>query len=251
MTDNALPSSSHSQLLTTPSYTTDTIEITVTSFGLEQKEDVFNIHTGVLARSSSEILRDLIKPGTSHANPNAVRFDNLSSREFGFYVHWLYSSSLEEDAFATEWNIATSYVLGQEVNLAIAVVNHADFLFLQLKDPVYQNLFIQKAIAWYRDPGNVPKICTIQLLYRQNSATWPLRKLLLDVWCFRGRPKWHISGPFGAPQEFSIDLLRLVLQHRPRKPEIECPWVVKSEEYFVPVEDATSSLKDTAPNTDG
>lgn len=110
----------HDHLLTSTiwgSLTSDVITITIGSFEGDTRPQMFHIHRDVLKGSSSELLKEITKPGTRYPGTKTASLSKHEPRVFAAYSQWLYTGNLAPNTLASDWNIVESYLLGQGVGI--------------------------------------------------------------------------------------------------------------------------------------
>lgn len=126
---------------------------------------------------------------------------------FALYIQWIYRGRIcsSQDMGETEGNreemnlLIEAFVLGEKLqdrDFRDAVI---DSLIQAVDTPDAQNK------KWYPPPA------TVDRAYRATPESSPLRRLLVDMYYFHGRPEWLDEA---SNAEFVRDLARIFLQGR-------------------------------------
>lgn len=201
-----------------------TIEVTV---GLEEAKGSFHIHEDAICDRSS-FFANAMKPewASLRPNPRVIDLPEDDATAFALYQQYIYSrqlpilpDDLDEDSAQTEGyhTLAYAYVLGE-----------------RLMDTAFKNAIASAYVLYARGtpPGKraYPSNEEIRILYDGTGEKSPIRKLLIDIWCCRGKHEW-LDLDADLPKEFLVEVTRALLRARPSLENLSRPWKNEHVQY--------------------
>jgi hypothetical protein len=195
-------------LLTILSIVGETVQILVA------KTVLFSIHKNVLLRSP--FFANALKPEwASMREGRPIDLEDTDSETFAAYGQWLYSHQLNPalmEIAKSDW--AKAYVLGET-----------------LMDLEYQDAVLSALITRCRAEKLFPTGAQIEIVYAGTTQGSPMRKLLVDFFCWAGGEHWAHTGA-ELPTDFTTSVLGELMGKR-RIPQGEKPWVRTPSVYMV------------------
>ena len=159
-------------------------------------------------------------------DPRIIDLPDDDAAAFGLYMQWLYSRKLpilpdspESSGTSAEGyhTLAWAYVLGE-----------------RLMDNEFKNAISDAYVLYAR--GSTPAKChypcneEIRIIYEGTSEKAPIRKLLVDIWCCRGKYEW-IENDSDLPKDFLVGVMKALLKGRRSNENISRPWKTAHEQY--------------------
>lgn len=201
-----------------------TIEVTV---GPEDDKESFYVHEDAIC-DRSEFFRNAMKPewASLRPNPRVIDLPDDDAAAFALYQQWLYTrqlpilpDDLEEDSGSSEGyhTLAYAYVLGE-----------------RLMDIDFKNSIASAYVLYARGtpPGKraYPSNEEIRIIYEGTQERAPIRKLLVDIWCCRGKHEW-IENDADLPKDFLVEVTKALLKARPSLESLSRPWKNQHVQY--------------------
>ena len=201
-----------------------TIEVTV---GPEDAKESFHIHEDAICDRSS-FFSTAMKPewASLRPNPRLIDLPDDDAAAFALYQQYIYSrqlpilpDDLEEDSAQTEGyhTLAYAYVLGE-----------------RLMDTEFKNSVASAYVLYARGtaPGKraYPSNEEIRILYEGTGEKSPIRRLLVDIWCCRGKHEW-MDQDSDLPKDFLVEVTRALLRARPSLENLSRPWKNEHAQY--------------------
>lgn len=200
------------------------IQVTV---GPEDNKEIFYVHEDAICDRSA-FFRNAMKPewASQRPNPRLVDLPDDDAAAFALYLQWVYSRQLPiipdgpgADSSSIDGNpiLAYAYVLGE-----------------RLMDIDFKNSIVNAYVLFARgtppEKRAYPSNEEIRILYDGTPEGAPIRKLLIDIWCCRGKHDW-LEGDADLPQDFLIQVTKGLLMARPTPDNLSRPWKASHVQY--------------------
>jgi hypothetical protein len=191
----------------------------------EQTQETFHVHQDALCDRSPFFLNTMKPEWASHrADPRTITLSDDDPAAFSLYVTWLYSGKLpilpepEEHELPKEYStLAYAYVLGE-----------------RLMDNGFKNVIADAYVLYARGAPPAkrayPRNEEIRIIYEGTAEDAPIRKLLVDIWCRRGKYEWIAQDP-DLPPDFLREVVKGLLQVRSSVESLSRPWKTGHEQY--------------------
>lgn len=199
--------------------------ITVT-IGQEEEKESFYVHEFAIC-DRSEFFRNAMKPewASARSDPRVIDLPDDDPAAFALYMSWMYTRHLpvlapESEPGSTEGchTLAYAYVLGERL-LDISFKNAiADAYVLYARGSA-------PAKRYY--PGNEE----IRIIYEGTRESSPIRKLLVDIWCCRGKHEWIEQDADLLPKDFLVEVTKALLKLRTSVENLSRPWKNAHDQY--------------------
>lgn len=201
----------------------------------ESTQESFFVHEHALV-DRSPFIANIMKPewSSQRADPRVITLEDDDPAAFALYVTWLYSGKLPILPEKDEHNSITPNDSLLE-NEGYATLAHAYILGERLMDALFKNAICDAYVLYARGSPPAKRLYPtnedIRLLYEGTNEKSPIRRLLVDIWCCRGRYEW-IEHDDDLPKDFLIEVTKALLKCRPSTDHLSRPWKNSHEQYY-------------------
>ncbi|KAF2260985.1 hypothetical protein CC78DRAFT_536017 [Lojkania enalia] len=199
---------------------TEMLEIHV---GTEDQLEKFFVYEGVIV-DRSPFFANAMKPewAEKRKNSRVVELPDDDPAAFALYMQWMFTrrlpilpedeeSSCSFEEFAT---LSNAYVLGE-----------------RLMDNDWKNVIADCYVQFARSSKPYyPSNEDIRIIYEGTREGSPIRQLLVDIYCSRGKADW-LENDSHLPRDFLLQVTSALLKIRTVVQSVSRPWKNSHEQY--------------------
>jgi hypothetical protein len=188
----------------------------------------FQVHEDIISKRSPFIANALKSHWAAlRPDPRTIQLPETDSDTFDLYLNHVYTGRLPVNAEPSTRKsahyplLSRAYVLGEF-----------------LMDVEFQNA-VADAIVLYARGADGPRIYPshedITIIYEGTRPASPLRKLLVDIWCLRGKPEWlENETASNYPNDFLMDVTKeFMITNKTASDPKPRPWKYNHLQYHI------------------